>query len=264
MSEGVIQLPVDGAGKSTRTRTGDTGMPASTHTPVSILSDTYGYVLGEGTGSLGALDAVVTVDVPLIASAWVADVRGTFVGTVSFEFTANGTDWGGAVARLTGVGGNTDLVTSTTATGLFRGNVSGMRQFRLRMSAYTSGSATVVVRLGMGTGPIFLNASLPTGTDTIGGVTHGVATAAAVTRVTAAASDTQIVAANTSRRGLIVVNDGNAIMYLKYGTGATTTSFTAKLTGGAYWEMPNPVYAGQVNAIWSAANGAAQVTELTV
>jgi hypothetical protein len=65
------------------------------------------------------------------------------------------------------------------------------------------------------------------------------------------------------RIGLILFNDSTAIAYVKYGTGASATSYTVPMGPGAYWEMPAPVYTGQVNALWSAANGAMRITELT-
>jgi hypothetical protein len=92
---------------------------------------------------------------------------------------------------------------------------------------------------------------------------QGVAGTAAATNVTGAAADTQLVAANTGRIGLILFNDSTAIAYVKYGTGASATSYTVPMGPGAYWEMPAPVYTGQVNALWSAANGAMRITELT-
>lgn len=81
--------------------------------------------------------------------------------------------------------------------------------------------------------------------------------------VTAATSDTQVLAANTSRTGVLVFNDSTATMYLAYGdTAASTTSYSVQLDAGAYWEMPQPVYTGALRAIWDAADGAARVTEL--
>ena len=263
MAESPIVIPPDySGGKSTRARSGDPGMPASTWTPATFETDIYGYSPAEFTGNLTALNVAVTGDAGLANSSWVVDVRGTFVGTVSFEFSANGADWGGAVARLTGVGGNTDLVTSTTVPGLFRGNSSGMRYVRARMSAYTSGTATVVLRMASGTGPVFLNAALPPGYDTIGGTTPGTASGSTIARVTSVATNATLQAANTARRGLLVFNESTAVLYVKYGATASVTSYTVRIGAGGYWEMPNPVYTGIVDGIWASANGAAMVTEL--
>lgn len=90
----------------------------------------------------------------------------------------------------------------------------------------------------------------------------GPATSATVSNVTAAIADTQLVAANANRRGFILFNDSTSVLYMKFGTGASTTSFTVPIAAADYYEMPEPVYAGQINGIWLAANGAARITEL--
>jgi hypothetical protein len=77
-------------------------------------------------------------------------------------------------------------------------------------------------------------------------------------------SSTTLAAANADRIGLIVVNDSTAILYLKYGSAATSTSCTYILGAGATWEMPHPIYVGLVAGVWASnASGAARVTELT-
>lgn len=89
------------------------------------------------------------------------------------------------------------------------------------------------------------------------------ASAAAVTNVAASAASVTLVASNANRRGLLVFNDSTANLYLKYGATASATSFTVPLGPGGLFEMPEPIYSGIVDGIWSAANGAARITELT-
>ena len=87
--------------------------------------------------------------------------------------------------------------------------------------------------------------------------------AAARTSVAAAAADTQLLAANTSRFGATVHNDSSADLYLALGpTAASTASFTVKLAAGGYYEVPYG-YTGPVRGIWSSAAGNARITELT-
>lgn len=79
-----------------------------------------------------------------------------------------------------------------------------------------------------------------------------------------AATSARLLAANQSRKGLILVNtDANAV-YVKYGTTASATSFTVIIPGnGGYWEMPAPIYTGQIDAIWAAdGSGSLYATEL--
>ena len=93
-------------------------------------------------------------------------------------------------------------------------------------------------------------------------VTQGGATAA-TNNVTAAATSQQLSAANDGRRFWSIFNDSTAVCYLKFGTTASTTSFTVKLDAGAYYEMPPNLYAGRIDAIWSSATGTGRVTEVT-
>lgn len=67
-------------------------------------------------------------------------VTGTFVGTLTFEGTIDGTTW----VALEGVNTSGARVTTATATGLFLFSVAGLMAIRARVSAYTSGSITVL------------------------------------------------------------------------------------------------------------------------
>jgi hypothetical protein len=93
------------------------------------------------------------------------------------------------------------------------------------------------------------------------------ATDATLSNVADAATSTLLVAvrsaAGAQREGMIVHNDSTSILYLKYGTAATTTSYTYKIPSDATWEMPQPIYQGIIHGIWSAdASGSARITEL--
>lgn len=94
-------------------------------------------------------------------------------------------------------------------------------------------------------------------------VLPGRATTATLSNVAASATSVTVLAANTSRMGVIIVNDSTAILYLKFGTTASTTSFTYKLNPGDTWEMAAPVHTGVLDGIWSSATGSARVTEQT-
>lgn len=86
---------------------------------------------------------------------------------------------------------------------------------------------------------------------------------ATLTNVASSAASVVLVAANARRRRLIVVNDSASILYLKFGAGASSTSFSLRLYPNETYESPPfGVYTGRVDAVWSAANGAARVTEL--
>jgi hypothetical protein len=83
-----------------------------------------------------------------------------------------------------------------------------------------------------------------------------------VTSVAASATNVTLLASNTNRVMATIFNDGNAQLYVKLGTTASTTSFTVKIAANGYYELPYK-YTGQIDGIWSAANGSARITELT-
>lgn len=88
---------------------------------------------------------------------------------------------------------------------------------------------------------------------------------AATASVAASASSVQLFAASLGTQlslpgGRTVFNDSTAVLYLKYGATASAADYTVQIAPGGYFEFPVPVYAGQVDGIWSAANGNARTT----
>lgn len=69
-----------------------------------------------------------------------------------------------------------------------------------------------------------------------------------------ATTSAQLAAANSARKGLLLTNTDANDAYIYYGTTASPTKFSVKIPAGAYWEMPQPIYSGRIDAIW-AANG---------
>jgi hypothetical protein len=66
---------------------------------------------------------------------------------------------------------------------------------------------------------------------------------------------------NVSAR--MVFNDSSAVLYLKFGTGASTTSYTTQVAAGGYYEVPGPgPYGGAITGVWASATGAALCTEV--
>lgn len=93
-------------------------------------------------------------------------------------------------------------------------------------------------------------------------VVAGTAGTGTITRVASSAASVTVLALNAARIGAVIVNDSTKILYLKFGTTATSTDFTYKMLPGDTMEIPFG-YTGRIDGIWAAANGAAQVTELT-
>ena len=81
------------------------------------------------------------------------------------------------------------------------------------------------------------------------------------TSVTASATSVSILASNSSRLGAAVYNDSTAILYLKLGATASTTSFTVAMAASSYYEVPFQ-YTGAIDGIWASATGSARITEI--
>lgn len=86
-----------------------------------------------------------------------------------------------------------------------------------------------------------------------------------LTNVASSASSVSILASNAARKGAMIFNDSSATLYLKFGTTASTTSYTVQIAGNGYYEFPAypGLYTGACDGIWSSATGNARVTELS-
>lgn len=67
-----------------------------------------------------------------------------------------------------------------------------------------------------------------------------------------AATSAQLLGANTARTGLLLTNTDANSVYVYYGTTATSTKFSVIIPANGYWEMPQPIYTGRIDAIWAA------------
>lgn len=118
----------------------------------------------------------------------------------------------------------------------------------------------------------FLSAWNGTTWDRVPGDTTGLkvkqnAGTATLSNVAGSATSVTLLAANTARIGATITNDSSALLYIKFGTTASTTSYTVVLAGAAsapfsYYEVPAG-YTGRIDGIWASAAGNARVTELT-
>lgn len=90
----------------------------------------------------------------------------------------------------------------------------------------------------------------------------GVSNNANVSQVASSASVVDLLLRNPSRTSFVVENDSTAVLYVKLGSDASATSYTARLTQNARYvhDSPSP-YIGVVTGIWASANGYAYVTE---
>ena len=117
------------------------------------------------SGTITAAAQTVPIAVTSGMSAAAAQITGVWVGTISFEGTVDGYTW----VPVNGVyAGASTPTTSITANGVIMLTPAGLTSIRLNATAWTSGTATITLRVGMGTGGTFINQSLTAGSNLIG------------------------------------------------------------------------------------------------
>lgn len=97
--------------------------------------------------------------------------------------------------------------------------------------------------------------------DSTGSIqTYQPSTTPTQTSVAGSATTVAILVSNTARKGATIYNDSTAILYLKLGSTASTTSYSIQMAGGGYYEVPFG-YVGAIAGIWASATGNARITE---
>jgi hypothetical protein len=96
-----------------------------------------------------------------------------------------------------------------------------------------------------------------------GGTTLVTSSSATNSSVADAATSQTILASNASRKGFSIYNDSSQAAYVKFGSTASTTDFTMKLSPYGFYEMfGDCLYTGIITAIWASdSSGSARVAE---
>src|SRR3972149_1742930 len=77
---------------------------------------------------------------------------------------------------------------------------------------------------------------------------------AVVTSVPIAVVSTTLLAANAARRNAVFHNDSvNRFLYLKWGSPASTVSYSVRIGPQGHYELPLPIYNGIITGIWNLA-----------
>jgi hypothetical protein len=138
----------------------------------TLKTDTTGVLAVENldtiaSGTITALNgAVTTVEVDGNSTTTI-QITGTWVATLVFEGSLDNTNWFSLNAAPFPSG---TYVTSTTANGFWQTNTAGVDYVRVRASAFTSGTASVLIDVSAGVGVVSIDDPIPAGTNIIGKV----------------------------------------------------------------------------------------------
>jgi hypothetical protein len=137
------------------------------------VTDRIGRLVGRMTnydvlvnGTLGALNATVSLAGAGLGTVGVG-ISGTWAGTIVAEVEVGDGVWD-PIPLIDNTLGSAAL--STTVNGNFVLGVAGALTVRLRMSLYTSGTATVYLEGTSAASGVFLSRSIPTGGNLIGSI----------------------------------------------------------------------------------------------
>lgn len=176
-----------------------------------------------------------------------------FTGTI-MQLVASGAGGGDAVSVSDGADANA----GTTTDAVVAAGAAGTMSAKLRRLTTDIGTLIGVVPAARGQATMAGSLSVVTASDQLGSST------ASLSSVASSATSVQLLAANSSRRRTMIVNDSaSATLYVKFGTTASSSDYTFKLNPGDMYESPTqPVYTGRIDGIWSAAVGNARITEM--
>jgi hypothetical protein len=202
------------------------------------------------------LSVAEAASVTFIVKNTVAGTGFTGVPVIVFEQSDDNTSWAPlAVTAPSGAVSAQPPITAGSANveQMFDCSVEGVNWVRARVvTAQTANGMTVVIQPD----------GMPSSTST--SAVAPAPAAGAMTSVAAAVTSTTVLAANANRKGAVVFNDSSANLYLALSaSAASVTAYTVKVSPATLYEVPWPVYTGQLTGIWDAAVGSARVTELT-
>lgn len=188
----------------------------------------------------------------------------TVLGTIDTDTGAMVTDLAAIEVLLTGIDADTDAI--KTAAQLIDNAISGSEMQVDVVGALPAGTNAIgklAANSGVDIGDVTLNNALNAGTSDASTirVTESTGATATLSNVSGSASSVTLIAADTSRRKVVLYNDSTEDCYVKYGSTASTTSFTWLMAAGSHIEEEH--YNGIITGIWNSATGSMRVSEIS-
>lgn len=140
------------------------------------------------------------------------------------------------------------------------GDAGALRMSR-RRELYTR--SEVVEKLLKDLNDLVALSSIPLAAQDIKNMLLGlsITTSVVTSTIPASIGNVTLLRPNAGRRAASIVNDTTNVLYVKCGVLATTTSYTVKMPINSYFELPQPPWIGQVDAIGATTVGNYIVTE---
>jgi hypothetical protein len=209
---------------------------------------------GNTTGS-------VVIDVSQAGNASFHLLATAFVGAVVFEQSfdpagANGTWALVPVVPEDATSAPMNTLAINTAVAYVRQFTQGMfgpKLFRVRCSVFTSGSLAVLGSAGPGW--YEGQPALAPGTNVIGAVSMAAATAYAVTTVNTSGTtntNTVLLAADATRKGLLITNRSTTALLVGFGTTTTTSLYSVSIPSGQTYDVPEIFAPAAINGMTTA------------
>jgi len=194
------------------------------------------------SGSISALNANLTtgtattnsvVSLNNLTNKGVATIQvtGTWVGTLVGQYSIDGTNWV-TLGSTSFLNVNTGAYTSNIASasvGIWTIDISGVPNFRISTSAYTSGTAVVSINATQSAQMFALDNPIPAGTNIIGGLVAN--QTVGISQIGATAVST-ITDATAAAKGLGVSLNGPATVTDKASAAVTATGNTGTISDG--------------------------------
>ena len=231
-----IDLPTTLQSKKIDTYTRTSG-PDTVHMQSVVIANP----LSESTGTLSAVNAAVTVTDLIDMDGVLVTTAGTFSGTLAFEASNDGTNWYSIwMSRASGTTQESSRALTGATLEAWRSNIAGWSRFRVRCSAYTSGTAAIFVR------PVTSSFEGPAGSVT-----------ATLAAGTALAADVGVGARATTT---------NAVLRQKIISAASTNATSVKASAGRIygWSLTNTTASVKYVKIYNKASAPTVGTDVPV
>lgn len=158
------------------------------------------------------------VTMPGSGNTWTVAITGTWVATLQFEGTIDGTNWFAVGLRPADNFEAGTAVSSTTANGVWKGNAGGFVKVRVRASAFTSGTAAVTQRISHATGAV-----VATGVSVSGSVSQG---------ASGNANDGWVIRASDGSNKVNVGDNANSALRVNVVAGSSSGTAAYEQSGG--------------------------------